>query len=161
MQENAQKPPLLQRKQRGVVLLVVLICLALATTLFVLVVKQAAAERNMLRMSESRLQALWLAEAGLERAAGRLAANPEYVGETWTVADDELAADQGAVVRIRVQTVANRPERFSVQVEADYPDASDYCCRQTKQLIVDRKIPRPRTQPPTETTQLSSKGENS
>ena len=89
--------------------------------MFVLVVRQALAERRAIEMSRSGLQALWLAEAGLERAAARLAADPKYAGETWTISAAELAAGDGAVVRIEVKAIADRPERRSVRVEADYP----------------------------------------
>jgi type II secretory pathway component PulK len=115
-----------------------LVCLAVAAALSVVVVKQIATERRVAQMNERSLQALWLAEAGLERAAARLAAEPKYVGETWTIPAADLAANEGGVVRIQIETVAGRPERRSVRVEADYPDAADYRCRQVKQIIVDR-----------------------
>ena len=109
-----------------------------ATALFVLVVRQAFAERRAIEMSCSGLQALWLAEAGVERAAARLAADPKYAGETWTISAAELAGGDGAVVRIEVKAIADRPERRSVRVEADYPDAPEHRCRQVKQIVVDR-----------------------
>jgi hypothetical protein len=155
-----------QRRQRGAILIVVLVCLAVAAAMSVVVVRQIAAERHVVQMNHRSLQALWLAEAGVERAAARLAADPKYAGETWTIPAEELAAgkrgqspfvhstrravpangdcplfpaaDDGAVVRIQVETIAGQSERRSVRVEADYPDAPERRCRQVKQIVVDR-----------------------
>jgi hypothetical protein len=126
------------RRSCGAVLLVVLVCLALATGMFVLVVKQVGAERKELELNQWSLQAAWLAEAGVERAAAKLAADPKYLGETWTISAAELAGDEGGVVRIRVETVVGKPERRTVHIEADYPDAPERRCRQVKQVTVDR-----------------------
>ena len=138
MRERNQRTRMLPRCHCGAILIVVLVCLAVAATMFVLVVKQAAMERQAIRTSQWTLQALWLAEAGVERAAARLAANPSYSGETWSIPAQELAAEYGAAVRIHVETVADQPERRLVRVEADYPDASELRCRQVKQIVVDR-----------------------
>ena len=127
-----------QPRRRGAVLVVVLVCLAMATAMSLVVVRQIAAERRAAQMNQRSLQALWLAEAGVERAAARLAADPKYAGETWLIPAKELAAGDGAVVRIEVETIAGRPQRRSVRVEADYADAADCHSRQVKQIVVDR-----------------------
>lgn len=137
-----------QRRQRGAILIVVLVCLAVAAAISVTVVRQIAAERQAVQMNYRSVQALWLAEAGLERAAARLAADPKYNGETWAIPAMELVADEGkrgqspsagtAVVKIQVETIADQPERRSVRVEADYSDAPERRCRQIKQIVVDR-----------------------
>jgi hypothetical protein len=130
--------------RRGVVLVVVLVCLMVAAALFVLVVKQAASEHQVIDADYRGLQAAWLAEAGVERAAARLVAQADYAGETWTIPAAELAADEGAVVRIEVKTIAGRPEQRSVRVEADYPDTPNHRRRQVKQIVVDREAIRNR-----------------
>ena len=127
-----------QRRQRGAILVVVLVCLAVATAMSVVVVKQIAAERQAVQMNHRRLQASWLAEAGIERAAARLAADPKYAGETWTISANELAAGESGVVKIQVEAIAGQPERRSVRVEADYRDAPELNCRRVKQILVDR-----------------------
>ena len=82
-----------QRRRRGAVLIVVLVCLAVAAAISVVVVRQIAMERHGVQMNQRGLQASWLAEAGVERAAARLAADPKYAGETWIISAKELAAD--------------------------------------------------------------------
>jgi Tfp pilus assembly protein PilX len=127
-----------QRRRCGIVLVVVLVCLVVAMAMSVVVVRQIAAERQAVQMGRRSVQALWLAEAGIERAVARLAADPKYAGETWTISAKELAADDGAVVKIQVETIAGQPERRSIRVEADYPDAPERRCRQVKQSVADR-----------------------
>jgi Tfp pilus assembly protein PilV len=130
-------------RPQGAVLVVVLICLGLAAGLFAVVVNHVAAERKALQAGITRLQAAWLAEAALERAAARLAVDPKYAGETWTIPAAELSGDDAGVVRIHVDTVADKPERRLVRVEADYPDVPERRCRQVKQIVVDRDAIQP------------------
>ncbi len=127
-----------QRRPGGVVLVVVLVCLMIASMLSVAVVRQIVAERRTLEMSHRNLQTRWFAETGLERAAARLAVDEKYSGETWTIPAKELAASDPAVIRIQVETVAEQPQRRSVRVEADYPADSQQRCRKMKQIVVDR-----------------------
>jgi hypothetical protein len=126
-------------RRGGAVLVVALVCLGVAAVVFVLMVKQAGEERRAIQTGQQRIQALWLAEAGVERAAARLAADSTYAGETWTIPAEQLAGEGGAV-RIHVEAMADQPERRAVRVEADYPDFPAERCRQVKQVIVDREV---------------------
>jgi len=127
-----------QRRRRGAILVVVLVCLAIATALSVVVVGHIATDRRGAQMDYRRLQASWLAEAGIERAASRLAADPEYTGETWNVSTRDLATGGSGVVSIQVEAMAGRPQQRSVRVEAEYADTPDYRCRHVKHILVDR-----------------------
>ncbi len=127
-----------QRRRRGAVLVMALACLVMAAAISVVVVRQIAMERRAAQMNQRSLQALWLAEAGVERAAARLAADAKYAGETWIIPARELAAGESAVATIHVETIPGRPERRSVRVEADYADAADFHCRQAKRIVVNR-----------------------
>jgi type II secretory pathway component PulK len=127
-----------QRQRRGAILILVLACLAIAAAMSVVIMGQILAERRAVQLNHRRLQAAWLAEAGVERAAARLAADPKYTGENWKIAAKELASDESASVRIQIGTIAGQPERRSVRVQSDYSDAPERRCRQLKQIIVDR-----------------------
>ncbi len=83
------------------------------------------------------MQTRWLAEAGVERAVARLAADAGYTGETWNIPADEIAGGKGGVVRIRTETIAGSPEGRTIRVEADYPDDPQHHCRQVKQIVAD------------------------
>jgi hypothetical protein len=129
-------------RQRGVVVVIVLVCLMVAVGMSAAVLSQIAAERRVVQSSQRSLQAAWLAEAGIERAAAKLANNSSYVGETWTISAKELAAGEGATVTIRVEPVAGRAERRAVRVEADFGDSPERRARRTKQITIDRETTR-------------------
>jgi type II secretory pathway component PulK len=123
--------------RRGAILIVALVCLAVASVLFVVLAKQATVEHRAAETRQWAVQAGWLAEAGVERAVARLAADAAYTGETWNVAAEELAGRNSAAVKIRIETIDDQPDRRIVRVEADYPDDPQYRARQLKQIAVD------------------------
>ncbi len=53
-------------RRHGAVLIVILVCLAVAGVLLVLLAKQAAAGRRAMENQQWNVQAQWLAEAGVE-----------------------------------------------------------------------------------------------
>ncbi len=118
------------------VLVAVLACVGLAGVLMLSVARLAAARRADVRACGEALQARWLAESALDRAAARLAAEPGYTGETWTVAAEALGGEDGGSVRIEVLAVAGQPTQRRVRVEADYPDDPSIRVRISKEIIV-------------------------
>jgi Tfp pilus assembly protein PilX len=128
-------------RHRGAVLIVVLVCFAVAAVLFVVLARQALAARRMVEKQLWGVQAQWVAEAAVERAAARLSADAKYSGETWTIPAAEFSGDSGAAASIRVEGVAGRPDRRLVRVEADYPDDPVHRVRWTTQAVVDRPAP--------------------
>ena len=122
--------------RRGVILVAVIVCTAVASMIFLSTVKTVAAGRRMMQEQSWRLQAAWLAESGLERAAARLAADPGYQGETWNVPAEQLAGSDAAVVNIEVQPAGEQPDLRLVSVRADYPDHPRHRARQTKRALV-------------------------
>jgi len=124
------------RRRRGAVLVMVLVCMMVALVILTSLVKLAAAGRRMTDRQAWQVQASWLAESGLERAAWRLAADADYTGETWTLSADQLAAADAAVVRIEVETIPEQPNRRLVRIRADYPDHPQHRSRQSKQAVV-------------------------
>jgi len=123
--------------RRGAVLIVVLVCLAAAGALFAVLARQALQERRSTERLLWNAQAAWLAEAGAERAAARLAVDPAYAGETWNLSPADLAGADGGAVRIRVEKVAGNPNRRKVRVEADYPDDPTHRVREIKEIFID------------------------
>jgi hypothetical protein len=117
--------------------MVALVAIAVATVVFMSTLRLAMAEREAIQIEAWRAQAAWLVESGLERAAARLAADPQYQGETWRVAGAALGDKQGAVVQIEVQPLSDQPDRRSVLVRADYPDHPQRRVRQSKQVVIE------------------------
>jgi Tfp pilus assembly protein PilX len=132
------------RGNRGAVLVVVMVCFALAAVLFVLVARQAIFSHQIAETQVWTIQAQWVAEAALERAAARLAANADYAGETWRIPAAELWGNE-AVAKIDVEKVANHANRRLVRVEADYPVIPVHRSRWTAQVLIDRPEPAAKT----------------
>ena len=122
---------------RGAVLMVALVCLVLALMVFGSLVRIGLARRGRVRMEERRLQAAWLAESGLERAAHKLAASADYQGETWGPSAADLGGRDGGVVRIAVEPVEGHPRRRLVRAVADYPSEPGRRARHSQQTMMD------------------------
>ena len=122
--------------RRGVALLTAIVCLAVIAIIGGVLVKVMVAQRQQTRIEERKLQAQWLAEAGLERAAAKLADSKDYAGETWQIAATEFVGRGTATVRITVETVAAEPNKRWVKVQADFPADSSARARQSKEAVV-------------------------
>ena len=71
--------------RRGFVLIVAMISFLAVSAVLVSVLRLATDQRKQLRYERLRLQAAWLAESGIERAAFRLKHDPKYAGEVWNL----------------------------------------------------------------------------
>jgi Tfp pilus assembly protein PilX len=126
----------LPHRRRGAVILVVMIALMIITTIGATLLKMAVAESRLALREQWRLQADWLAEAGLERAAANLATNGDYTGESWKIAADDLDGTRAGVVLIEVAAAEGEPNRRAVTVRADYPSGTDQRARVTKRVAM-------------------------
>jgi len=124
------------KHRAGFILVVAIVCLAMASVVFLAVLRTALAEQDAMRTDAWLQQAGWLAESGIERAAARLAADPAYAGETWNIPADAFRGDDAAVVVIEVETPTGQPARRVIRVRADYPDAPRHRGRRSKQRSV-------------------------
>jgi hypothetical protein len=79
------------------------------------------ARSDQLRRIEWRCQADWLVEAGLERAAARLKADPSYDGETWLIPAEAMGSRSAEVVITTLPIEDGEAEPIRVRVRADYP----------------------------------------
>jgi len=124
-------------RRRGVVLLVAIVAIAIASMIFLSLLKRCVAEKRRVETASWQVQAAWLVESGIERAAAQLAADPEYRGETWHLPTDALGGPHEAVVTIRVEEIPQQKQRRLVHVRADYPDHPQHRARQSKQVAID------------------------
>lgn len=131
--QNIRNP----HKRRGSILIIALVCLVLISLLLATLLKTAVQQRQQLRYEEQHLQAVWLSESGVERAASRLAADRAYAGETWHIPAAELHGPSAAEVKINVMRADNMPNRRTVAVEAVYPSGAIPFSKQTKQVNFD------------------------
>jgi hypothetical protein len=125
-------------RRRGAVLIVILVCLTLATMLLLLLAQAAATEHRASQRHLWTAQAQWIVEAAVERAAARLAADPKYTGETWTITSDELAGDCGGRAKITVEPQGgSATDAFTVRVAVDYPDDPTHRCHRQHATVVE------------------------
>lgn len=122
------------RPRRGMLAIAVLLCLMILTLIAGALLRVGAAQREEVRARERRLQAEWLAEAGLRRALARLASDPGYSGETWNIEARELDAADAATVTIAVERPAGEPKRRTIRARADYPRDPPRRARYTRQM---------------------------
>ena len=88
--------------RKGAAMIVVLVGLAVATTIFLSVLKLIAVQRQSVELQARQIQAGWLAESAVQRAAARLSAEAGYRGETWNISAQEIGGRDGATIAIRV-----------------------------------------------------------
>lgn len=87
----------------------------------VALVKTTVLSRQQSQFDEQRQQAAWLAESGMQRARGAAADSSDYVGETWQVPAEVLAAGSAGVVTIRVEKSDSAGDSRRVLVDVTYP----------------------------------------
>ena len=124
------------RARRGTVMLVAMVCLTLSVGLLAGLLRLAATQHKQVRYELMRLQADWLAEAGIERAVHRLQNDADYAGETWKLGPDDLDQAAAGQVTIQVRTLPDNPGVRQVQVQAVYPLAAYRHASRTKQVLV-------------------------
>jgi Tfp pilus assembly protein PilX len=124
------------RPRRGAILIIAMLCLVLAMMLVAALLRLVETQRRQLRHEQAGLQAGWLAESGCDRAAARLSANPDYTGETWSIAPAELNGADPATVVITVQRIDNEPTSRWIRVEALFPADSQPSIRRTRQATI-------------------------
>ncbi len=106
-ESQAGKPGVPAR--RGGALIVVLVCITVASAILVSLVRLGVAQRREAEVRDWETQAVWLAESGLDRAAARLAVDPKYGGETWTIPSSVFGGNKSGRVEIAVRPIANQP----------------------------------------------------
>lgn len=123
------------RRRRGAVLIMTLVCLALATIVGGVLLRWIVLEHKLLATRANESQARWLAETGIERAAARLAADADYSGETWQFSAGELPSGHAAQVELRIEAIEGQPRQRSLLVMAEYPTDADAPARVRKQIV--------------------------
>ncbi len=118
--------------RRGLVLVAVLVCLAIAMVLFASSVRTLLLQRQQVRAQQDRMQAEYLADSALRRAAARLAADPSYQRETWLIDAPSLAMPASARVEIRVEPSPDGAEARRIRAVADVPDVGVARARRSK-----------------------------
>lgn len=121
----------------GAVLVVVLICTLLASVILGTLLQLAATGRRQSRVHARSLQADWLAESGIERAAAQLSTNPDYKGETWQIPAEEINGRHAGIVKIEIGPLTGYAEKRNVLIRADFPAGDLQRIRKSKQIVIN------------------------
>ncbi|NLS97031.1 MAG: hypothetical protein GXX96_33260 [Planctomycetaceae bacterium] len=118
MQTRSARP---SPTRRGSILVIVLISLLVASMLGLGLIKTVLIHRRQSRVAGGQQQAVWLAEAGSQRAVRQLADDAKYKGEVWEVPAEVLGPSRTATVSVEVvKRKGESNERvICVQVEVD------------------------------------------
>lgn len=127
------------QRRRGLIAVAVLITLIVLGLILGVLLRTALIRRVSQAKVERRLQAEALARSAVERAWVRLAASPEYPGETWELSAEDLGKRDSAVVSIKIERVEGKPDRRRIVVQADYPRPAERRARSSKTVLIDLK----------------------
>jgi type II secretory pathway pseudopilin PulG len=125
---RTNRPP-----RRGFVLIAILATFAIMAMLAGVWARAILQQSHQQRLDQERVQARWLAEAGVRRAAALLAANPAYAGDTWQVDALQLSRAEGAAVVITVEPAAAAGQ-VRIVAQASYP-RDNARVRETKTVV--------------------------
>jgi type II secretory pathway component PulK len=139
--QRAVRPP---ASRRGFVLVTVIAIMAMSMALFGLWAKAAVVEHRRLETQQLRMQAVRLAEAGLQRAMALRGNNPQYSSETWLIPAEELDHLHNGEVRIHV-TPAAGGNTLQIEATAQFPAGADRRAQSTKRIEIPN--PNPGTEP--------------
>ncbi len=105
----------------GIALLVVLVALAIVSSIAITLLRLAMMHHHQAEHETSLAQSRWLAESAVDRTAVQLKADAKFSGSTWSIPAKELDGRHSAQVTIEVKPVENRPQARDVTVIADFP----------------------------------------
>ncbi len=123
----------------GLFMIVAMICLLLTSALLGTLLKMAVLGRQQAELDAYGLQADWLAESALDRALAKLAEQPGYQGETWTIPTEELDGLHRGQVAISLKPAASNGRE--VEVIARFPAEGSQTVKRTKRLRVAMPSP--------------------
>jgi hypothetical protein len=122
--------------RRGGIMVIAMVCLVITTLILGSLLKMVTMHHTQMRYEQQRIQADWLAEAGLERAADKLTADPNYSGETWQIPAAEMGGEQGGSVQIAIEPAPGHPDQRIVSVAAIFPTETKRFAKRSKKVTV-------------------------
>ncbi|MCA9016174.1 MAG: hypothetical protein KDA77_12650, partial [Planctomycetaceae bacterium] len=101
--------------RRGAVLVIVMVCLLLITLLMASLLKSALMQRRQMIKEQYRVQAEWILESALERAARQRLNDSAYQGEVWQISPDDLGTKYAASAEITLKPEGKDDRLISIQ----------------------------------------------
>lgn len=125
-----------KKTRQGAVLVIVMICLLLISLVMASLLKSTLMQRRQMRKEQLQVQADWLVESALERAAQQRLTNPDYQGEVWQIDPEELGTRYAASAEIVLKPAGEADRRLSIQARVKYPENQTDTITRTKKIIL-------------------------
>jgi hypothetical protein len=122
--------------RRGAMLLIAVVCVAITSVVFISLLRLAVAQEEAVQSDARQLEASWLAESAVDRAAAKLRGDGGYRGETWNPPAQLLSGPDDAAIEIKIETVPDRPEFRRIDVRVDYPAQAEFRSRRSKSVLI-------------------------
>jgi hypothetical protein len=143
---NAPPDPIERRRvvsthrPQGTVLVAALVALVIVMAMLGVMLQSSLRNRRQLHAERDRRQCELLLQAGVERAAYRLANDAEYQGETWRLAADEITNQGEGEVVITASPMSDE-ESWRVHVVAEFPLGSERSIRRSRTCQIIPETP--------------------
>ena len=127
-------------RRRGLTSVVVLVLLFVIAIVAASLVRVSVAYHQRTRSNELALQSGLLADAGVDRALAKIAADPKYTGERWEVSAEALGSattgdrPAGVVTIEVVGSPGGGPRKLRVQ--ADHPPDPPRRVRSSREIML-------------------------
>jgi hypothetical protein len=126
--------------RRGAVLVAALVCLTVVMALLGCMLLAALRAGKQLHTERDLRQCELLLQAGLDRAAYRLAQETAYRGETWSLPADAIIGNGEGLVTIEVSEAKPQQPR-QLSVNAEYPLGSESSIRRSRSISLPPNSP--------------------
>ncbi|WP_339730995.1 hypothetical protein [uncultured Gimesia sp.] len=127
----------LTKARRGAVLVIVMVCLLLISLLMSSLLKSALLQRRQMIKEQYRVQAEWILESALERAAQQRLNDPAYQGEIWQISSMDLGTRYPASAEITLKPEGKEDRLISIQARVHYPEKAPFTVTRTKKLFYE------------------------
>ncbi|MFT7632431.1 MAG: type II secretory pathway pseudopilin PulG [Mariniblastus sp.] len=129
-------------QRSGAILIVMLVCLGVATTILFTVIQSSIRARRQLQSELQMEQTKWLVDAGIRRAGAQLSNNDEYSGESIKL-DNALSHYSDANVEISISSDDLAEHEYRLEITANLTGLGRYPTetKRSKSVVVAKANP--------------------
>jgi len=123
-------------RRSGMMVAMALVCVLVVAVLGTALLRALLLQHRLSLREQHQIQALWLAESAVHRAAARLAGSADYEGETWKIERQAFGDRWSGSAVINVEQVEADERIRRIIVEAQYPDDVKRRVVQRREVLV-------------------------
>lgn len=126
-----------KQRRRGAALVLAMVCLLVVATISVALTRALLDEHRQAQRRQHQLQALWVADSAVQRAAAQLKSSTDYEGETWQIDKEAMGGKWSAEAVIQIEPVESHESLRRIVVHARYPKHDLYGILQKRQILIE------------------------